>query len=369
MTTTMDTSFEAELLRMVDSFLSSTPNHDDLRRFRGELHSHLWDRVAEVTEPIDAPWLKAGLSEYLNRPREVQEKSNRAFDALIPHERARFFVSLCERADWTTKPPITPRDRRDGFGSLGDFLRLAARERRSYQRRFHPIDTISEAIHYRAQAPIDPAEDGRQPVVERPTGGVTVYRTAIEGGYGWVLPHRSDIQRGPLRLDGSSLAHRWSRMRVRVAHRELSGRPLKHADLPSHDGSPLTLTRRAREILEPVLRDHGEFLELDADEPLWVFNVTRHVGALDRTHSRMELVPVSTRAELSDLTREVWWLAFSEFAASEHPVFRSPMERGSRLFLGDEVVQLVETHKLHGTFFKPVWNSIHGSYRIDTSED
>lgn len=180
-----------------------------------------------------------------------------------------------------------------------------------------------------------------------------VYRTWSTEGYQWALladedgytPIRKILRAAP----GELVGNRWVPPRVRLLT-ELHRQQLQRGDLPWYSSYVMTVTRRARTVLEEIVANDAEFLPLECEEEeLWLMHPWRSVHALDAAGSDFALLP-------SGRIREVTRYAFLEARIQKLACFIDQRLPG-RLFVTDAVVTAINNAKLTGTSFQEVWKS------------
>ena len=154
-------------------------------------------------------------------------------------------------------------------------------------------------------------------------------------------------------FNGTPIGPRWRRLPVEPIDEEAdTEQPLPPSDCPSlFPGAPV-LSRRACEILQPILQGNGELLPLECEEGDYsVFNVTRVVDALDETMS--EIVRFPDGKKVMTVKR----FAFISASLENIDVFKLPQLPLSRPFVTDRFVHAVRANGLTGFSFEWLWSS------------
>lgn len=125
-------------------------------------------------------------------------------------------------------------------------------------------------------------------------GGAEIYRLVADvDRYVTVTGAENDIAQlvelGAFR--GQPLADRWRPVHVWILEEYPDQVRHDEADLLRFIGGCLVITERAREVLSPVLERVGELLPLEASSPMYVFNCTNVIDALDADHTKGEKFP------------------------------------------------------------------------------
>ncbi|MEJ1231379.1 MAG: DUF1629 domain-containing protein [Galbitalea sp.] len=121
-----------------------------------------------------------------------------------------------------------------------------------------------------------------------------------------------------------------------------------HADLLP--GPNFVVSDRAREVLEDVVRDDGEFLPLSCEEePLWLLSITRVIDALDPERSSLE------GNEWSKYVVRHW---FREELLRDVSAFCLPREKlVGGAYVTDRFVAAATEHHLVGRDFRLLWEA------------
>lgn len=147
---------------------------------------------------------------------------------------------------------------------------------------------------------------------------------------------------------GRPVGSRWSPLWVWL-NAEKQGVPRRHADLPWFPGGDvLTVNRRARIVLEPIVSGDAEFLPLECeDDELWFMHAWRSVPALDLERATVKLY---SSGRIMDVTK----YEFAENKIRGLTCFTDP-RIGVKMFVTDEVASAAQQAGLAGTWFKPLW--------------
>ena len=138
----MDKEFEAEMLRVIDDFLSSDGQVEQFRRLQKTLGPYYFKKSQSATAAIEKLYPKP-----IYRPdqSELQEyskwngyaESRRVHQAQMPQERRLFFQEVLEQATFTTPEGWRPEERRAlGFLQLSEYVDFVRKEREEYRQKF-----------------------------------------------------------------------------------------------------------------------------------------------------------------------------------------------------------------------------------------
>lgn len=149
-------------------------------------------------------------------------------------------------------------------------------------------------------------------------------------------------------LEGGSRSETWKPLKASVVSND-QGRALKAADFPWLGCPPWVVRPSVVQCLKPILLQYGELLSIDceSDGPLWVYNVTNVLDALDEESS--ELSKYSDGRIMS-----IQRIAFVNDTVEGNDIFRLP-HRGSSIFVSQRFVGEVNRANLVGMDFKRVW--------------
>jgi len=156
-----------------------------------------------------------------------------------------------------------------------------------------------------------------------------------------------------LDFDGSSKASTWEPIHVRTlkssSSKEFGERHrLKYSDAPAC--TEPVFRESAYRLLLPLLEGDGEFLPLRCDEaPLWMFNCTRFVDALDIEHSVANWFEFPTRAQ------SIKQYAFHADRLGDANAFRIPQARKGPLFFRENVAEAIIGAGLQRVGLRQVW--------------
>ena len=185
--------------------------------------------------------------------------------------------------------------------------------------------------------------DGKCPVL---------YLPKFADGYEWVTCAEDSEHRVFARFDGSSQAEGWRPILMCCFATEEDGPDASPADCPWYAGGALFLRTRAVEVLHDILDAAGELLPLTCTDgsPMWVWNVTNVVDALDLDRSDYELIPG---------TKRVLYIRRHTFLADRVAglsAFKLPPVMSRNLFVGQSFVDRVDKSGLTGLDYTPVWS-------------
>lgn len=97
------------------------------------------------------------------------------------------------------------------------------------------------------------------------------------------------------------------------------------------------------------LRKFGDLLEIKCSEPIWLYDCTRVIDALDLEKSRFR------RMESTGLINSISHHELKRELIQEEPVFRLAGWRVSPIYLGQEFVDRWNHHGFKGLDFDPIW--------------
>lgn len=149
-------------------------------------------------------------------------------------------------------------------------------------------------------------------------------------------------------FDGRKHSDTWAPLPVKRLEPE---KGLKLSDAPGWT-FPM-FSKKAVDILEPLISDSVEFLELIFPEgEYWGVNVIKVLDVIDYEKAQFRTFPNSNRI--------LWFLKYA-FVDSEElrsaNIFKIVDEARCDPFVSDRFKQLVEKNKLTGFVFKEVWDS------------
>jgi hypothetical protein len=121
----------------------------------------------------------------------------------------------------------------------------------------------------------------------------------------------------------------------------------QYSDFPWCLHTVLVVRDRALPLLRPMLEQYGEVLPLLCEDPVWLFNATKIIDALDEERS--------TIARFTDgAVLAIEKHAFHSDAIGDAEIFRLP-GRASNIYVRETVVRRIGELGLAGTAFDLVW--------------
>lgn len=165
--------------------------------------------------------------------------------------------------------------------------------------------------------------------------------------YHYVVPENSDDwDKIEDLFDGTSLQHVWQPMRVKLIREDG-----KDGDFPSLVPYVPVFSARAKGALANIIASYGEFLPLTCvDSDLFAFNVTKILDALDEDASDVQRFSSSGRIMSIDRYE------FRAEKLKQSVLFKIPQFRRSYVFVTDQFVERVQSSRLMGFTFQPVWS-------------
>lgn len=171
-----------------------------------------------------------------------------------------------------------------------------------------------------------------------------VYEFEPPDGYEWAQPEDPNGFEVFRDFDGTARAANWTPIQMRLL-REDEGQKFLRSDMPWLGEYAPVLKSNAVEQLGSVLTKNGELLPLECDEmPLWVFNVTTVLDALDLKQSDIIRFP---SGGIMDVNAYI----FQPSRIHDESAFRVPDL--DTVFITEDVVKLAG--KLAGVGFKLLW--------------
>lgn len=146
---------------------------------------------------------------------------------------------------------------------------------------------------------------------------------------------------------GLPLADQWTPMHVWIQEEYPDQTRHEDADLISFISGCLVLTERAKKVLGSILEPVGELLPLVASTPMYLFNCTNVIDALDIEHTKGTKFPSSVRYI------RIEHYAMREAAISGQEAFKVP-ERASDIFVSSRVASLIADNRLAGARLIPL---------------
>ncbi|WP_129793751.1 imm11 family protein [Sphingosinicella sp. CPCC 101087] len=180
-----------------------------------------------------------------------------------------------------------------------------------------------------------------------------IFVFTVPGAFEWILPTRDDAFQTFFSLDGQRQSA-WQPPEMKILKTGDDGRPLLHSDFPWLGSDTPVLREHAVGVLKPDLEQYGEFLPLDCAEPVWLFNVTKVVDALDLDNST--IVPFDD-GTIMTIERHV----FNPHAIGDAEIFKLPI-RASPVYVSGRVAERIRTSGLQGVDFEPVWPGERGAW-------
>jgi len=113
-----------------------------------------------------------------------------------------------------------------------------------------------------------------------------IYVPTVMEGQEWALPRHPDDNFVLTALGGKAQPG-WEALEMEFLTKFENGAIRDYSDFPWCGEHVLILRPRALEALRPAFEDYGEFLPLRCSEPLWLFNVTTVIDALDEERSQI----------------------------------------------------------------------------------
>lgn len=178
---------------------------------------------------------------------------------------------------------------------------------------------------------------------------MSIYQLTVPGGYEWALlpePADPDLFERFFTLDGSRRPD-WQPPEMEILKTGDDGEPLKYSDFPWFLSDAPVLRERAIERLRQDLEPYGEFLPLDCEEPIALFNVTNVIDALDEPRSRIIRFDDGS---ILDIER----YAFIPAKIHGQHLFKLPM-RASAVFVSGRFIERLKRTGLVGARFELVW--------------
>ncbi|MBO0822378.1 MAG: hypothetical protein J2P27_00795 [Actinobacteria bacterium] len=147
---------------------------------------------------------------------------------------------------------------------------------------------------------------------------------------------------------GEPLASQWTPIRVWIQEEYPGQVRHEEADLLGFISGCLVLTERARSVLGDVLERTGELLPLEAAKPMYVFNCTNVVDAIDIEHTKGVKFP----SGIGYMRVEAY--AMRRSAVSGQDAFKIPERVASDIFVSRRVSSLIVDSELSGVRHIPV---------------
>ncbi|MGK6317996.1 imm11 family protein [Sphingomonas sp. DT-204] len=182
---------------------------------------------------------------------------------------------------------------------------------------------------------------------------IEIFVFAVPGGFEWILPTRDAAFETFFSLDGRRQSG-WQPPEMKILSVGDDGQPLHYSDFPWLGSDTPILRERAVELLKSDLERYGELLPLDCTEPVWLFNVTEVVDALDLDKST--IVPFDD-GTIMTIEQHV----FNPHAIGDIEIFKLPI-RASSVYVSRRIVDRIRELGLEGVDFEPVWPGLRGVY-------
>src|SRR2546425_226987 len=108
------------------------------------------------------------------------------------------------------------------------------------------------------------------------------------------------------------------------------------------------LGQRAWDALKPLIGPYAEALPIQhpSKQPFYIVNVLVILNCLDEQRSEL------TRNEATGRVSRVYGYCFRKDVINDRPIFKTPLQSGSELFVSDEFRKIVEDNDLKGLLFK-----------------
>jgi hypothetical protein len=187
---------------------------------------------------------------------------------------------------------------------------------------------------------------------------VRIYRLTVAEGYEWAMPPEAagpELFERFFTLDGTRRAD-WQPPQMEILKTREDGEPRQYSDFPWFLSEAPVLRERAVDRLRRDLEPYGEFLALDCDEPIALFNVTNIVDALDEPNSQIIRFDDGS---ILDIQR----YAFIPEKVEGQDLFKLPM-RASSIFVGGRLVERLKRTGLVGTRFELAWADESGGEQV-----
>jgi hypothetical protein len=175
-----------------------------------------------------------------------------------------------------------------------------------------------------------------------------VFKLTVIEGQQSVVPVSDESAEVLVSIDGTPRAALWPTPRVELLVERDDGQPRSWTDFPFLAEHVVVARARAYSALHEPLRAAGEFLPLAFEaEPLWLFNTTRIVPALDLESSKVERLSSGT---IYAIDRHV----FRPDALAGLLVFKVPGVR--TVYMTGDLLSLVDQLGLEGLGASLVWS-------------
>ncbi len=152
-----------------------------------------------------------------------------------------------------------------------------------------------------------------------------------------------------MRLGGSPRAQTWEVPAVRLL-KTAEGKKLQYSDMPRYASDVIVLRKPAVDAVGPLIEHDGELLPLECNQaPLWLFNCTRVVDALDEERSAVTRFPSTGRL------MRVETPVFRPEIIDGLNAFKIPQLPFSALYVSSQVVEAASALELVRSEFQLVW--------------
>lgn len=176
---------------------------------------------------------------------------------------------------------------------------------------------------------------------------MAIYKFAVLENQEWIVPVDDDDFEAFLAMDGRVIRN-WAPPVMRMVETDEGSGESSYSDFPWLGEHAPILKKPAVDALAPVLTQYGQLLPLEG-EPVWLFNVTTIVDALDKQKSH---IVYFDDGDILDIERHV----FRTDVIGTTEIFKLP-GRASAVYATDRFVDRVWGAGLRGVAFAPVWVS------------
>lgn len=174
-----------------------------------------------------------------------------------------------------------------------------------------------------------------------------IYEPTLAEGQEWVLPKVLEDNHLLSDLCGQRQFH-WAPLGMQLLTQGDDGTPLTYSDFPWYGSHVFILRARAADGLRDTMRPYGEFLSLQGDDGLELFNATTVLDALDEDQSRIIRFD---NGDILNIERYV----FRQEAIGNSLIFKLPY-RASNLYMQAAFVEQISAMELCGIGFELVWS-------------
>ncbi len=174
---------------------------------------------------------------------------------------------------------------------------------------------------------------------------MSVYKTTRLTGCELCHPiNQSDFETIIVQINGELRKSHWKPIWMRLVQED-EGKRLIEADAPWLGPHGLIFKESATNVLKTLLEENGELLPLVCDGgPLWIFNPTRVVDALDEANSKLKRFK---SGGIMMIDKHV----FREKIVRDLHIFKIPNLRSSPVFVSQRFVDLWKSTGLIGLDF------------------